>query len=238
MKFSVIKLCPSLPSLFSGDGKLQVIYPVNAQLVGLANELPDFARALETGHCVVDGQILLWAANFRARLNGLPRFEKLSGSDLVYRISCELAQSNRRLLLIGASEAANMASVRALQERFGLEVYGYSPPFAVYPMPIDWVDNLMKVIKQVRPDAIFVAFGAPKQELLIADLMPELQATGVGFVMAIGGSLDFLSGSIRRAPRWIQSAGLEGIYRLIQQPNLMRLRRIAQSVAALRYFWK
>lgn len=238
MKFSVITLCPSLPPLFSGDGRLQAIYPVNAQLVGLANERPDFARALETGHCVVDGQILLWAANLRARIKGLPRFEKLSGSDLVYRISQELAQSKHRLLLVGASEAANAASVRILQERFSLDVHGYSPPFATYPMPRDWVDNLMHVVQDVRPDAVFVAFGAPKQELLIADLMSELQATGVGLVMAIGGSLDFLSGNIRRAPRWIQSAGLEGLYRLIQQPNLMRLRRIAQSLAALRHFWK
>lgn len=238
MKFSVITLRPSLPPLFNDDGTVQAIYPVNAQLIGLANKRSDFARALQTGHCVVDGQILLWAVNLRARANGLPRFEKLSGSDLVYRISQELAQARRRLLLIGASEAANAASVRILRERFGLDVRGYSPPFAAYPMPQDWVANLMRVIRDVRPDAVFVAFGAPKQELLIADLMAELQASGVGLVMAVGGSLDFVSGSIRRAPRWIQSAGLEGLYRLIQQPNLMRLRRIAESLAALRYFWK
>lgn len=238
MKFSVITLRQTLPPLFTGDGEVQAIYPVNAQLVGLANERPDFAKALATGHCVVDGQILLWAANARARKQGLPSFEKLSGSDLVYRITAELAASKRRLLLIGASEEANSASVRILRERFGVDVRGYSPPFSAYPMPKSWVDDLLRVIDEAKPDAIFVAFGAPKQELLLADILPELKTRRVGLVMAVGGSLDFVSGNIKRAPRWIQTAGLEGLYRLVQQPNMMRVRRIAESLGALRYFWK
>lgn len=238
MKFSVLTLRRSLPPLFPKDGGIKIIFPVNAQLVGLANKRPDFVHALETGHCVVDGQVLLWAANLRARLKGLPNFEKLSGSDLVYRISEELAAHNQRLLLVGASEASNSASVRILRERFGLDVHGYSPPFATYPMPRAWVDSLLDVVKEVRPDAIFVAFGAPKQELLIASLKPELQSIGISLVMAVGGSLDFLSGGISRAPLWVQSIGLEGLYRLIQEPNLIRLRRIVDSIAALRHFWK
>jgi len=238
VKFSVITLHQSLPPLFSGDGSLNAVFTVNAQFVRLANQQRNFARALGMGHCVVDGQILLWAANLRARLQGLPRFEKLSGSDLVYRISAQLAQSNRRLLLIGASEAANLASVRVLQERFGVDVHGYSPPFAAYPMPREWVDNVLRVINDVRPDAIFFAFGAPKQELLISDIMLDLKACGVGLVMGVGGSLDFVSGNIRRAPRWIQRAGLEGLYRLVQQPSLMRVRRITESIAAIRYFFE
>lgn len=238
MKFSVINLQPSLPRYLTGDGGLQAIFPINAQLVGLANAHPEFARALETGHCVVDGQILLWAANLRARSQGLTRFEKLSGSDLVYRVSAELGQSKRRLLLVGASEGSNSAAVRRLREKFGVDVHGYSPPFAAYPMPKEWVNDLLQAIKNVRPDAIFVALGAPKQELLIADIFSDLQACGVGLVMAVGGSLDFVSGNVRRAPRWVQSAGLEGMYRLAMEPSLMRLRRIMESLAALRYFWK
>jgi N-acetylglucosaminyldiphosphoundecaprenol N-acetyl-beta-D-mannosaminyltransferase len=57
-------------------------------------------------------------------------------------------------------------------------------------------------------------------------------------VMGVGGSLDFVSGNIRRAPRWIQRAGLEGLYRLVQQPSLMRVRRITESIAAIRYFFE
>jgi N-acetylglucosaminyldiphosphoundecaprenol N-acetyl-beta-D-mannosaminyltransferase len=56
--------------------------------------------------------------------------------------------------------------------------------------------------------------------------------------MGVGGSLDFVSGNIRRAPRWIQRAGLEGLYRLVQQPSLMRVRRITESIAAIRYFFE
>ncbi len=238
MRFSNIDLQPGLPPLFPEGGGLQAIYPINAQLVGLANQRSDFNQALKTGHCVVDGLILLWGVNLRAQRLVLPRFEKLSGSDLVYRIAGQLASKGRRLLLIGATETANAESVAILRERFQLDVHGYSPPFAAYPMPKEWIADLLKVIKEQRPYAIFVAFGAPKQELLIADLKSELEASGVGIVMAVGGSLDFVSGQISRAPKWVQSAGLEGLYRLIQQPNMMRVRRILESLAALRYFLK
>ncbi|WP_292039977.1 WecB/TagA/CpsF family glycosyltransferase [Massilia sp. UBA6681] len=237
MKFSVIELSPALPEIFKG-GRLQVIFPVNAQLVGLANQRDDFRQALKVGTCVVDGQILQWAVNIRAFFKGTRSYQKLSGSDLVYRISSEVARNQGRLLLIGGSEHSNTGSVQRLKELYGGEVFGFSPEFSGYPMSREWLARLFEVIDEVKPTAIFFGLGAPKQELLIKDIFVELESRGVSLVMAVGGSFDFVSGNIKRAPKFIQKIGMEGVYRLCQQPSRMRAERLAESFMALRFFVK
>lgn len=238
MKFSGIHLSQSLPPIFGRNKDLAVIFPINAQLVGLANKNIEFLKALRIGTCVVDGQVLLWAVNLRAYLLKLPKFNKLSGSDLIYKVSEEISKNDKKLLLLGASEDANAKSVEKLKNTFDLNVVGYSPPFSSFPFPENWVANVANVIIKENPNVIFFAFGAPKQEILINQLYPMLKNLDVELIMAVGGSLDFLSGTLKRAPKWVQMAGLEGLYRFIQQPSNMRLRRIMESILAIRFFFK
>ncbi|HYL08831.1 MAG TPA: WecB/TagA/CpsF family glycosyltransferase, partial [Candidatus Udaeobacter sp.] len=71
-------------------------------------------------------------------------------------------------------------------------------------------------------DVLLVAFGAPKQELWIERLKDRL---GVAVAIGVGGTFDYLTGRVPRAPRWMRSAGLEWLHRLIRQP--WRARRMA-----------
>jgi N-acetylglucosaminyldiphosphoundecaprenol N-acetyl-beta-D-mannosaminyltransferase len=85
-----------------------------------------------------------------------------------------------------------------------------NPPTAAELAPIR--DELTRL----RPDILLVGLGSPKQELWIdrtaARLSPAVQ-------IGVGASLDFLAGKVRRAPAWMQRAGLEWLYRLAQEPR-------------------
>lgn len=80
-------------------------------------------------------------------------------------------------------------------------------------------------IGQTRPDVVLVAFGAPRQDLFIAENAGRLRAP---LMMGVGGSFDFLSGRIQRAPHWLQRSGLEWLWRLVQEP--WRIQRIITAV--------
>ncbi len=81
-------------------------------------------------------------------------------------------------------------------------------------------------LTQVAPDLLFVALGHPKQEAWIARHLAELPNTKV--VMGIGGTVDYWSGSVRRAPQLFQRLGIEWIWRLLIEP--WRLKRILDAV--------
>lgn len=78
-------------------------------------------------------------------------------------------------------------------------------------------------------DILFVAFGAPKQEKWIAKNLDKLD---VKVAMAVGGSFDYISGEVKRAPLWIRSLGLEWLFRLIIQPW-----RIKRQLALIKYLY-
>lgn len=87
-------------------------------------------------------------------------------------------------------------------------------------------NELSKEIIDSKPDIIFVAFGCPKQEEWIAkykDQIPNLK-----IAIGIGGTFDFWTGKMKRAPEWMQKIGLEWLYRLIQEPQ--RIKRIWSAV--------
>jgi N-acetylglucosaminyldiphosphoundecaprenol N-acetyl-beta-D-mannosaminyltransferase len=70
---------------------------------------------------------------------------------------------------------------------------------------------------------LLVAFGAPKQELWIDRVGDRLN--GVAVAMGVGGSFDYLTGRVPRAPMWMRRAGMEWVFRLARQP--WRIRRMA-----------
>ena len=73
------------------------------------------------------------------------------------------------------------------------------------------IDN----INSARPDVLFVAMGAPKQELWIKKYAHMLDAN---VIMGVGGSTDVYAGEVKRAPQIYQNLGIEWLYRLIKEP--------------------
>ena len=92
-------------------------------------------------------------------------------------------------------------------------------------------EALIERIKHAKPDVLFVAFGAPKQDLFIAQHKAALE---VPVMMGVGGSFDFLAGIVPRAPRWLRTIGLEWLWRLLLEP--WRFPRII--TATIRFPWR
>ena len=88
---------------------------------------------------------------------------------------------------------------------------------------------MVRAIADARPDLLFVALRAPKQETWIRRHQDEL---GVPVAIGVGGSFDVLAGRVKRAPEWMQRACLEWLYRVLQEP-----RRLPRLLALPRLVW-
>lgn len=212
------------------------IVTVNADFIVMAHQNPRFASIINQNASTFDGQVPYVLACKFATPRGVA-IEKISGSDLVLELLESAAHSGKRVFLLGASAESNKEAVRIARQRYGANVEGYSPPLAAYPFPDDWSEKCRQRIATFRPHYIFVAFGAPKQEFWIDDEMNWLAKHGVEVCVGCGGSLDFLSGKIQRAPRWVQRSGLEGVYRTLSEPKLFRLKRLLRSFLIFLYIW-
>ena len=199
------------------------ICTVNPEFVMQAQQNGAFRKVInDVALCIPDGVGLLWAAR---RLRH-PLRERVAGSTLVVQIAERAAQSGWRLYLLGGAPGVADKAAAILQARYpGLVVAGAFPGS---PAP-DEEDDIVERIRAARPDMLFVAFGAPAQDLWIARNQSRLQ---VPVAMGVGGSLDFVAGVARRAPEWVQRIGLEWLYRLIREP--WRWRR---QLALPRFVW-
>jgi N-acetylglucosaminyldiphosphoundecaprenol N-acetyl-beta-D-mannosaminyltransferase len=162
-------------------------------------------------------------------------FEKLSGSDIIYDF-CEYAgKNNLRLFLLGGKEESNAMSVKIIKEKYHVEVDGFSPDFEDYPFSERFNRSCIEKIKNFKPEILFVGFGAPKQEYWIDDNKDFLSKIGVRYAIGCGGTFDFVSGNVKRAPLFIQKIGLEGVYRFLREPNRTRFKRLVDSLRFFKY---
>jgi N-acetylglucosaminyldiphosphoundecaprenol N-acetyl-beta-D-mannosaminyltransferase len=165
-------------------------------------------------------------------------FEKLSGSDIIYDFCKYAKENNLRLFLLGGKKESNEISVKIIKEKYHIEVYGFSPDFEDYPFSDNFNEVCIGKIKKLKPEILFVGFGAPKQEYWIDDNKDFLSEIGVRYAIGCGGTFDFVSGNIKRAPLFIQKIGLEGIYRFFREPGKARFKRLVNSLKFLKYLNK
>jgi N-acetylglucosaminyldiphosphoundecaprenol N-acetyl-beta-D-mannosaminyltransferase len=191
------------------SGRPHQVCTVNPEFVMEARRNRRFAAVLDAADlCIADGVGLLWAAK---RL-GHPLSERVTGSDGVPLIAARAAEKGWRLFLLGAGPGVAERAAAVLIERYpGLQIAG---TYAGSPCDED-APGILDRIHAAKPDVLFVAYGAPKQDFWIAEHGAK---TGVPAMMGVGGSLDFLVGVQKRAPGWIRHINLEWLYRLIIQP--------------------
>lgn len=174
---------------------------------------PELQRILlEADLVVADGIPILWMS----RLLGPALRERVTGSDLVPLLSEMAAANGYSIFNLGGAPGVPERAAEALVKRFpGLRVAGcYSPPKADI-LNMNHPEILAR-LEQARPDLLFVAFGAPKQEKF-ANM--HVRQWSVPVSMGIGGSLDFLAGAQKRAPKWVQRVALEWLWRMFSDPR-------------------
>lgn len=152
-----------------------------------------------------------------------PHSQVIAGSDLYVQM-CERAQEQGwSVFLLGGQGVTPDMNFRKLQCRFPkLRVVGYGDY-----SPLEKNDHcIQNLINKCKPDIVFVAYGCPRQELWLQRNMPHLISVRVG--IGIGGSFDFVAGTLKRAPKILQGLGLEWWWRLCVQPS--RWGRIFRAV--------
>lgn len=208
----------------AGDG-LRQICTVSPEFVMIAQDDPDFMRVLhEADLCVADGVGLLFAARFLGR----PLPQRVTGSDGVPLIAERAARMGWKLFLLGAAPGVAEQASAALRARFpGVQIVG---TYAGSPAPEEEAGIVARV-NASGADILFVAYGAPRQDVWIARNRDRLE---VRVALGVGGSLDFVAGVVPRAPRWMRRLALEWLFRLLIQPwrwrRMLRLPRFVWAV--------
>ncbi len=197
----------------------------------LINSIHDLElkEILSACHLVLpDGMPLVWAS----RLMGAALKERVSGSDLVPRLAALADRHSYGIFLLGSSEASSRgASNWITRYHPHARVVGrYCPAHAELDQ-MDHEDILLQ-IEAARPDILLVAFGSPKQEKWLAMHRHRLQ---VPVCIGVGGSLDLLAGKLPRAPLWMQSHGLEWVFRICREPARLGL-RYARDASGLAWY--
>ena len=188
---------------------LHHICTVNPEFFVIAAQHPEFYRVLQQAEITVaDGIGILLGTRFLGK--NLPM--RVTGTDLLQHIAAHAENIGWRLFLLGAGEGIAAEAAAILRQRHpNVQIVG---TYAGNPTA-DEAAHIIEMINQSQADILFVAYGAPKQDLWIAKYREQLT---VRVAMGVGGAYDFVVGKVQRAPRWIQKTGFEWLYRLLQEP--------------------
>lgn len=201
--------------MVAGSGAHQI---VTLDALGLLRVQRDAGyRDVVNGASLVlpDGAGVVWAA----RMLGTPVPARVPGVELVSRLCALAAVRSYRVYFLGAAPGVPEAAAGTLAKRYpGLIVAGAHHGFF---SPAEET-AVVEAVRAARPHVLFVALGVPRQDLWIARYRETL---GVPVSVGVGGSFDVYAGRLRRAPRWMQQAGLEWLFRVLQEP--WRWRRVA-----------
>jgi N-acetylglucosaminyldiphosphoundecaprenol N-acetyl-beta-D-mannosaminyltransferase len=185
-----------------------VVVTLNPEMVMRARREPDFARILESAALVVpDGVGLVRAL----RRRGFPQAVRVGGVDLVDAYTPQALERGERIALVGgAGDVAARAADQLRSRHPGLDVVadGGDPDSATAAR-----------VAEHSPQLLCVAYGAGRQERFLRD---HLRTIGAAAGIGVGGTLDYLAGTARRAPRVVRSAGFEWLWRLALEPRRWR----------------
>jgi N-acetylglucosaminyldiphosphoundecaprenol N-acetyl-beta-D-mannosaminyltransferase len=161
---------------------------------------------------VPDGVPTVWMG----RWQGHRTMERVYGPALMLEICRRSVASGHTHFLYGGGPGVACELARSLVSMLpGLRVVGtYEPPFR--PLSAAEELDLANRIAAVRPDFMWVGLSTPKQERFMAAYCGRLEST---VMLGVGAAFDMHSGRTMRAPRWMQSRGLEWLFRLMQEPR-------------------
>ena len=209
-----------------------VVTPNVDHIVKLEKDYEFQAVYKEADLILTDGMPLIWIS----KIKKTPIKEKVSGSDLFPEVCKLAAEKGYKLFLLGAAEGVAAKAAENLRGKYnGLNVVGtYSPSYG-FEKNEGEINQIIHMINEVKPDILAVGLGAPKQEKFLWKYREKL---GVPVSLAIGASIDFEAGNIRRAPKWMQDRGLEWFYRLCKEPIRMFKRYIIDDIKILTITFK
>lgn len=175
---------------------------------------------------VCDSQLIFYASRFL----GEPISEKVSGSDLFPAFYRHYAQDESvKIFLLGGLGGVGAKARERINNTVGrnMIVECYSPPFGFEHDPLE-CEKIVDLVNNSGANVLAVGVGAPKQEKWISRYRHDL--TAIKTFMAIGATIDFEAGNLRRAPSWMSKSGLEWLYRLLSEPGRLWKRYLVEDL--------
>lgn len=192
-------------------GRMVNFCTVHMLVEGVKN--PEFTELLQKAdmNCP-DGMPLVWYG----KRKGYGSVQRVCGPEFLPAFCEATADMNLRHYFYGGAEGVSVKAASELQKRFpGMQIAGaYSPPFR--DLTPEEEEELVRTINEARPDLIWVCLGCPKQERWIERFRNRLN---VPVLLAVGLAVDVAAGNKRRAPVVMSKAGLEWLFRLVQEPK-------------------
>ena len=171
---------------------------------------PELARACRAGDLILaDGMSVVWS--LRASGRRIP--ERVTGVDLMARLLAAAGQHRLRVYFLGARRKVVMALVERTRAQYpGIEIAGFRDGYF-------GPDDHLSIVEEIRASGaqmLFVGMPTPFKETWCERHRERLN---VPLIIGVGGSFDVLAGFIKRAPRWVQSLGMEWFWRLLMEPR-------------------
>ncbi|MFZ4428859.1 MAG: WecB/TagA/CpsF family glycosyltransferase [Phycisphaerales bacterium] len=186
---------------------------------------PEFRRLYDqTTLRLADGMPLVWAASLR----GTPLPGRAAGSDLIFALAAHAARRGVPLHLVGGNPGtADKTAARLRELHPSLRVGGIECPPVGFERNEALVRSMIERLGTAGPGIVLVALGCPKQERLIEIMRPHMPGS---WFIGIGITFSFVADEVRRAPRWMQSCGLEWVHRLVQEPRRLAKRYLVDGL--------
>ena len=185
----------------------------NTEMVMTARRAADLAALLAGAALVVaDGVGIVWASRYLGR----PLPGRVPGIELAERLLREAVRRRWAVYLLGGRPGiAEQAAARLTARDPELVIAGCADGYFGAGAEAAVVER----VRGAAPALLFAGLGTPRQERWLARRLADL---GAPVAMGIGGSLDVWAGRAQRAPRVMQTLGLEWLYRLSREPRRLR----------------
>ncbi len=203
------------------DGqKPLVIFTPNPEIVMYAQKEKLFRETVNKAQInIPDGTYVVWAG----KQLGYPITERITGADLAQQLVILAEKQQVTVGLIGGFSGLAVKALECLESAYP-RLKGWGEDGPVIKLKIDYgdwdIERFCAKVKKSDTKILFVGLGFPKQEYFINEISKKLDNI---ILMAVGGTFNYWSGRIPRAPLWMQKSGVEWLYRLIKEP--WRLRR-------------
>jgi exopolysaccharide biosynthesis WecB/TagA/CpsF family protein len=204
-----------------------VVFTPNVDHLMKLQRSQDFYRIYqEADYRVCDSKILMYVCKFL----GVDIREKISGSDLFPAFYNYYKDDKRiKIFLLGAQEGVAKKAQQNINAEVGREmvVAAHSPTFG-FEKNEQECEKIVDMINASGATVLAIGVGAPKQEMWIAKYKNKLK--NVKIFLAIGATIDFEAGNVKRSPKWMSEVGLEWLYRLTSEPKRLWKRYLLDAV--------
>jgi N-acetylglucosaminyldiphosphoundecaprenol N-acetyl-beta-D-mannosaminyltransferase len=213
-------------------GESRYVCAATVHMVMEGHDTPAYQAVVNGADLVTpDGMPLVWAL----RRLGVPGQQRVYGPDLALAVcAAAAAATDQPVGLYGGTPAALDAMQKNYRQRFpALKItYAHSPPFR--PLTDAEDAAVVQAINDSGARILLVGLGCPKQEQWMAAHRGRVRAVMLG----VGAAFDFHSGKVRQAPRWMQRAGLEWLFRLLMEPRRLWRRYFKHNPRFVWLFWR